>query len=405
MTSDAPDVAAAARTALRGRYGADDSEVAVASAPGRVNLVGGHTDYQEGFVLPAAIDRRTAVAARPRDDGRVRAYAADLDAERTFALDALAPPESPDWVDYVRGVIAQLRATSVGGDRDGDGGGGRGLDLAIRGTVPRGAGLSSSAALEAATAGAVLASWGDPDALDREALADLCWRAETEFVGVDCGIMDQYAAVFGERDRALFLDCRERTIDRLPLGDDARVVVLDTNVERELVDSAYNERVRECRAAVEALADWIDSSVTALRDVSVAAFERHRDALSAPLDRRAEHVIRENRRVREAAAALADGDLDRLGGLMYDSHESLRANYEVSCAELDAAVEIARESDGVVGARMTGAGFGGSVVAVVRANAASEFASRARERYAARTGIDPDVYPCAVADGYRVHGE
>lgn len=385
MASD--DIATAARTALRERFGGEDG-VVVASAPGRVNLIGGHTDYNEGFVLPVAIDRRTAVAVRPRDDRRVRAYSADLDDERTFPLDDHQPPESPEWVDYVRGVVGELRDAGVDGS---------GLDLVVRGTVPRGAGLSSSAALEVAAAGAVQAARGGD--LDREALATLCWRAETEFVGLSCGIMDQYAVACGRRDRALFLDCRERAVEPIPFGDDARIVAVDTNVEHELVDSAYNERVAQCREAVERLGD----DVSSLRDLSVEEFERRRDDLPDPVDRRAEHVVYENERVREAARALADGALDRVGALMYDSHGSLRENYEVSCAELDAVVDVARDVDGVLGARMTGAGFGGCVVALVRADATAAFEETVASEYEDRTGVAPDVYPCRTADGYRVH--
>lgn len=387
-----------ATAACRDRFGAP---TVVADAPGRVNLVGGHTDYNEGLVLPAAIDRRTAVAARPNGDGRIRVYSATVGETAT-----VAPGDDPrgDWTDYVAGVARALRseaereAPNAPNTEDGSA---TGTDLAVASDVPPGAGLASSAALTVAT-GAALGALAGIDAPDRR-LAALCRRAETEFVGVPCGILDQFAAVFGRRDRALALDCRSRDYEYVPLaGTDARIVAVDTNVEHDLAASAYDERRRTCRRGVDLLAGLLDREVDALRDVPRDAFERVDDDLPPTVRARCRHAIAENERVREATAALRAGEFDRAGACMDASHRSLREDYEVSCAELDAVVDVARNCPGVHGARMTGGGFGGSVVALVAPDAVDRFAARVAREYPDRTGIEPDVYRCTAADGYGV---
>ncbi len=374
--------------AERSRRAFDADPAVVASAPGRVNLVGGHTDYEEGVVLPVAVDRRVAVAASPRDDGVVRARSTAFDAGASFPA---ADPErgDPAWADYVKGVAWALgdAGHAVGG-----------ADLAIAGDVPLGAGLASSAALEVAVARSLAAVWG-VDASDRD-LAAVAHRAETAFVGVDCGVMDQLAAALGRDDAALLLDCRTRDVRPVPL-DGAAIVAVDTNVRHSLVDSAYNDRRAACERGVDLLADRLPN-VTALRDVSPDDLAAHRDALPETVARRCEHVVRENRRVRRAADALDRGDLAATGEAMFDSHRSLRDNYEVSCDELDAVVEIARGVDGVHGARMTGAGFGGSVVALVDPQAVGEFRTAVEREYPARTGREPDVYACEPDEGVRI---
>jgi galactokinase len=376
----------AAADAFREQFGA--APLMTASAPGRVNLIGGHTDYNDGFVLPAAIDRRIRVLARPRDDGTVRAYTRKFDDRHSFSLDDLRPGEGPRWAQYVAGVLGELHAAD----------GLPGMDLLIDGDLPMGAGLSSSAALELAVGTAACDVGGVERS--RDELATLCRRAENEFVGVSCGIMDQFAAAFGEAGSALFLDCRSRDHRTIPFdGGPVRIVVVDTNVKHELADSAYNERLAECREAADRFDGLLDREVDSLRDVSVADFERHAGDFPEPIRSRSEHVVRENERVRTAAEALEDGDLELVGDLLYRSHESLRDRYEVSCEELDRVVAIARETDGAVGARMTGGGFGGSVVCLVRTDAVPAFADRVEREYAAATGVDPDVYECDTADG------
>lgn len=382
-----------ARAACRERFGAP---AVLATAPGRVNLVGGHTDYNGGLVLPAAIDRRTAVAARPNGGGRIRVRSATLG--ETATVDPGDDPCS-EWPDYVVGVARALEDWTSGTDADATGGV-RGVDLAVASDVPPGAGLASSAALTVAV-GAALAALEGIDVPDRR-LAALCRRAETEFVGVPCGILDQFAAVFGRRGRALALDCRSRNYERVPLPvTDARIVAVDTNVEHDLAASAYGERRRTCRRGVALLDDLLDREVDALRDAR-GAFDRVAGDLPPTVRARCRHVIRENERVREATDALRDGEFDRVGACMDASHRSLREDYEVSCAELDAVVDLARDCPGVHGARMTGGGFGGSVVALVAPGAVDRFAARVRREYPDRTGIEPDVYRCTAAGGYRV---
>ncbi|MFB6266599.1 MAG: galactokinase [Halodesulfurarchaeum sp.] len=381
-------------------FGDAPEPVSVASAPGRVNLIGGHTDYNDGFVLPLAIDRRHLVACRPRDDDRVAVHSMDLEETDAFSLDRLRSPTDPTWVDYVKGVVHrfQARGHEVGG-----------AELVVNGRVPMGAGLSSSAALEVSVAGALaetfelpLAPSADGGAGDQ--LVEICWEAETQFVGLSCGIMDQYTAVHAEPSTALFLDCRRREHESIPVpADDLTVVVTDTNVQHDLVDSAYNERVTTCEEGVAFFDETLESPVAALRDVPMAAFRDHADDLEETVRRRVRHIVSENDRVREAADALREGDLERVGALLEAAHESLRADYEVSVPELDAVVSIAGDLEGVYGSRMTGAGFGGAVVTLVQPDAAERVMATIEERYRDRTGVDPDIYACNPDGGLRTH--
>jgi galactokinase len=403
-------VEAAAGDAFRDRY--DAGPTTVASAPGRVNLVGGHTDHQEGYVLPVAVDRRTAVAGRPREDRTLRVYSAAFDESVTADLDALEPG-GPQWANYVVGVLATLSpegtddpATHRPGRSDGPGAAGPvaaaelipGVDLAVAGNVPLGAGLSSSASLEVAVAGAVndLADLGVAPA----ALAAAAWRAETEFVGLSCGIMDQFASALGEATGAVFLDCRTRERRSVSLDPAAlRLVVVDTTVRHELADSGYEDRVEACRRGVALLADALDRDVSALRDVTVEDVAAHGHRLPPEVRRRVEHVVSENDRVREATAALEAGEYARLGEILTTAHESLRDRFEVSVPEADAAVEAATETPGVYGARLTGGGFGGSVLALARPDAVDAFTESIGPAVERATGTRPDTYVCAPDDG------
>jgi galactokinase len=391
-----------AHSAFRDVY--DRPPTAVASAPGRVNLIGGHTDYNEGFVLPVAVDRRTAVAVAPRDDGRFRLRSTAM--AGPVAVDEL--PEEPladhadAWANYPLGVLRELRESDIAPLEGG-------LDLLVTGTVPHGAGLSSSAALNVATAAATFAAestgaTGAADDLPRRELAEAAWRAETGFVGLNCGIMDQYASALCRAGAGLFLDCRSKETESVPVGDDGfRIVVVDTRVEHELAGSAYNERVRECEEAAERLGRLLDD-VETLRDVSRDDFVAHADTLPGVLRRRVRHVVTENERVVAAVEALTAGELDALGTLLFESHASLRDDYEVSCAELDAVVTLARQTEGVAGARMTGGGFGGSVVALVAPDAVDAFETRIEDEYPNRveTDVAPQLFVCETADGVRV---
>ncbi|MCK5573466.1 MAG: galactokinase, partial [Bacteroidetes bacterium] len=274
-----------------------------------------------------------------------------------------------------------------------------GVSICIKGTIPRGAGLSSSAALEIATAHA-LRMLGGLTCSDLD-LIHLCQKAEHEFVGVLCGIMDQYVTALGQRGTAMFLDCRTLESEHIPFPPELRILILDTGVRRSLSSSEYNRRREECTGAVRILQKALPD-IRALRDVQPEDFSRHSSDFSPALRNRAEHVVNENQRVLRAAQALREGDLDELGKLLYESHMSLRHLYEVSCRELDALVDICAECEGVVGARMTGAGFGGSVVCLAHQGAVADVIARVELEYPARTGISALSHVCAAEDG--LHG-
>ncbi|MFB6242886.1 MAG: galactokinase, partial [Halobaculum sp.] len=359
-----------------------------ASAPGRVNLIGGHVDYNQGIVLPTTIDRETVVVARAREDGLVRAHSTEMDETVRAEVGA----DLDGWAAYVVGtvtVLADEADTSVG------------VDLVVGGDMILGAGLSSSASLEVAVAGAV----NDVHGLgfDRRTLADCCWRAENEEVGMACGIMDQFASALGERGHALRIDCRSRAVESIPLdGAAAELLVIDTTVSHELTDSGFNDRVRECHEATAALDAAMGKRVRSLRDVSPEELAAHSEALDPPLDRRARHVTSEIRRVRTAAEALSDGRVSDVGSLIRESHRSLRDDYEVSCEELNVVVDILDDCDGVYGARMIGGGWGGSVVALVDPAARETIADTVDRRYEEATGIEGDVHSFGFGGGLSV---
>lgn len=370
--------------AFKERFG--EAPAFVVRAPGRVNLIGEHTDYNDGFVLPMAIDRAIWIALRPRDDDRVRSTSLDYETTAEFALDALEKTDA-GWAEYLKGVAWSLQ-------KDGYALGG--WEGVMTGDVPRAAGLSSSAALELATARAFAAV---ADLLWEPAtMAKLCQRAENQWVGVNCGIMDQMISAAGRADHALLIDCRSLETEAAPLPPETAVVVLDTATRRGLVDSAYNERRAQCEAA----ARFFD--VPALRDVSVETFEARADALDDVTRRRARHVITENARTLQAVEAMRRGDADALGRLMNASHASLRDDFEVSSDGLNAMVEAARAEDGCYGARMTGAGFGGCAVALVRADVAATFATNVAAAYERAMEIEPNVYVCQATDGADIVG-
>jgi galactokinase len=351
---------------------------AVARAPGRVNLIGEHTDYNEGFVLPMALEQCTWVAAGPRDDATLRAVTLDLGEERTWAVDGWEAGPLPAWTSYVAGVAALLCLR--GALR-------HGADVLIRSEVPVGGGLSSSAALEVATALALatLARFS----VAPVALADLCRAAEHEFAGVPCGIMDQYVSVLARAECALLLDCRRRTWEHipLPLGEHV-VIVVNSGVRHELAASEYARRQQECRHAVEFFRR-LDRAVLALRDVTEALLRRHAAELEGRSAARARHVITENARTLAAAEALRRGDLAEFGRLMTASHVSLRDDYQVSCPELDQLVDIVSAIPGVLGARMTGGGFGGCIVALAPRASVPQIESAIRTQYPGQATILP----------------
>ena len=364
-------------------------EPRVYRAPGRVNLIGEHTDYNDGFVLPAAIDLATFVAAAPRRDRRLRVAAADLGRRAERTLDVADPRPARDWSDYVFGVAFELERA---GHRV------RGADLLVTSAVPVGAGMSSSAALEVAVALALLDV--AEVRLDPVAVARLCQAAENRFVGTRCGIMDQFASCRGRTGHALYLDCRSLEVREVAVPSDLVIVVCDSRVSHALADGAYNERRATCEEAVRILGRG-RPEVRALRDVTQDELERRHGELSEVAWRRCRHVVSENARVAEAVRALEAGDRPRLGALLRASHQSLGSDYEVSCPELDFLVEAASLCPGVFGSRLMGGGFGGSTINLVRPDAVPEVAGQLREAYRERYGRELGVHVCRVGDGAR----
>jgi len=361
----------------------------VFSAPGRVNLIGEHTDYNEGFVLPMAIDRRTFVAAAPRDDRTIRAASTNEGGRIEFEI-GREYSDGPDWGRYVYGLAECLRREEF--DL-------RGADLLIASDVPIGAGLSSSAALEISTGFALLDV--SEQMFDPVDLALVAQRAEREFAGTRCGIMDQYVACLGIQGHALLIDCRSLEYRAAPIDlDNARVVVCDSMVKHNLASGEYNRRRAECEDGVGRLAKYLPD-IQALRDVEIDEFDLYAGALPESIRRRCNHVITENARTIAAVEALGRGDLVRFGELMYASHESLRRDYEVSCRELDLLVAIASRCDGVFGARMTGGGFGGCTVNLVASDAVDEFITTIGREYEKETGMRPNRYICQPSAGVR----
>ena len=377
------------------------SGVPVYRAPGRVNLIGEHTDYNDGFVMPVAIDRYTQVAISPRDDRKLLIHSEIFSESVEFDLDYSNPQPSGHWSDYVRGVAIMLERSGVRL---------KGADMAIESNIPIGAGLSSSAAIEVASALAMLETAALPlcsqqspiksasGDIDRRALATLCQRAENEFVGMRCGIMDQFISSCAEAGTALMLDCRSLDFRVLPLPENVRLVICNTMVKHALAASEYNTRRAECEAGVGYFAKLLPD-VRALRDVSIADFERLGGGLDEVIYKRCRHVITENTRVSEAASALERNDLIGFGILMADSHRSLRDDYEVSCKELNIMVDLATAVEGVHGARMTGGGFGGSTINLVQAEKVGEFKRIVASGYEQATGITPEIFVCAAASG------
>jgi galactokinase len=381
--SSSPQTAVKLDRAFRSRYGATPI---VCRAPGRVNLIGEHTDYNDGFVMPAAIEFYTYVAGSPRNDRKIVVASENFGESVEFDLDFLREGSTGHWRDYVRGVAAML-------DEEG---GIAGANLLIDGEVPLGAGLSSSAAIEVATAFALLAV--SRREMDRVRIARLCQRAEHGYAGTKCGIMDQYIACFGQEGRALLLDCRSLQHELLSLPNGVRIVVCNSMVKHALVAGEYNARRADCVAGVEYLAKQIPS-VKSLRDVSLEQLERFGSGLPPVIFRRCRHVVSEIARTVEAAEALRAQDVKRFGRLMGESHRSLRDDYEVSCLELDLLVELANDIPGVYGSRMTGGGFGGCTVSFVADEAVADFERSIKTGYTAKTGLEPEIFVTAAAEG------
>jgi galactokinase len=381
----AVDPAAEAARAFRERFGVPARWLVV--APGRVNLIGEHTDYNDGFVLPMAIGRSVAMAASPADASRprIRIHSSAMGAGVEIDLERIACETGAAWSNYVRGVVAgfQSKGATVGS-----------MDVMVESDLPLGGGLSSSAALEVATATLLEAATGR--VLDPIEKALLCQRAEHDYAGVPCGLMDQLASVLGDERGALLVDCRTQASRLVRMNGAAAVLVCDTGVRHALAEGEYARRRAECERAARAL------HVKSLRDATIDGL---RDAEMDPVARRrARHVVSENARTLAAAKFLEEGDFDGAGRLFYESHASLRDDYEVSCAELDCLVDAARDlgaADGVFGSRMTGGGFGGSTVSLVRADSVDAVMGELGRRYAARTGRVLDAFVTRPARGAR----
>jgi galactokinase len=360
---------------------------AVFAAPGRVNLIGEHTDYAEGFVMPAAIDFATLAGISPRSDGKIVVYSENFGEERSFEAASLPVSASKHWSDYPLGVVSILA---------GEGHQIPGFSLSLWGDVPLGSGLSSSAAVEVATALAVLslvgASYPGP------VLARLCQRAENEFVGASCGIMDQFISANGQQDHALLLDCRDLSFRLAPIPANIALVIANTMVKHSVAGGDYTTRRAEVEAACATIARH-RPEVRFLRDATVEDLEKWGHEMMPNSLKRARHVVTENLRTQAAAEALAANDLAELGRLMAEAHRSYSRDFEGSCVEADAMVELAEELPGLIGARLTGGGFGGCTINLVEQSQAAAFAKALAGRYAAKFGIEPQIHICHASGG------
>ncbi|WP_339295951.1 galactokinase [Paenibacillus sp. FSL W7-1279] len=372
------------------KHGESQHKVRIFNAPGRVNLIGEHLDYNGGYVLPAALEFGTTLIIRPRDDNKVSFSSTNIPYELTISLDEDYGYKSDQWTDYPIGVITELN--KIGCNLS------SGYDLLYHGDIPNGAGLSSSASIEVVTAYAFLKMEGKET--DTVEIAKLSQRVENLFVGVNSGIMDQFAVANGKQDHAILLMCDTLEYELVPFRTGAyKIVISNTNKRRGLVDSKYNERRSECDRALEILQKELPA-LSYLAQLNPDQFASLQDSIrDETVRRRAQHVVEENQRVHDSVKALRNGDLEAFGQFMNQSHDSLRYLYEVTGDELDALVEEAQRIPGTLGSRMTGAGFGGCTVSLVHEDAVERFIAEVGQQYEARTGLKPDFYVCGVGQG------
>jgi galactokinase len=357
-------------------------------APGGVNLIGEHTDYNGGFVFPCAIDKTILVAAAPRTDGKIGLASLNFNTKVECGLDDIAYNEKHGWANYPKGVIKTLQDAGYTV---------KGMNLLFDGNVPVASGLSSSAAMEVATA--VTASYMSGFKLDKKKMALLCQKAENEFIGVKCGIMDQFVIAFGKKDHAVFLDCKNLSYQLVPLKlKGVSIVIGNTKVKRKLSGSEYNTRRQECEKGAKLLSRY-KKNIKLLRDVPAALFEKHKNELPDNVRKRCEHIIYEDERCGKAAKLLKKNDIAGFGRLMIEAHASIRDLFEVSCRELDIMVEEALKIKGTLGSRMTGAGFGGCTVSLVKNSSVKEFIRTVGRNYKKSTGITPEFYVSTPHDG------
>lgn len=381
------DLVLKARATFQSAFGGEAAACGV--APGRVEVLGNHTDYNEGYILSAAIDRHIVICGRKCAGQIASVYAGAFSDRESFDIGALRRQEKNFWVNYIQGVVEQLlkAGIKIGG-----------FEAVIDGDVPLGSGLSSSAALEVATLYFLKELY--PFEMDKIKIALTCQAAENHFVGVNCGILDQFSSVMGKDDHLIFLDCRElMKYAHVPLGEEAELVLANTNAKHSLADGAYNRLREDCFIAARHFAGKIDKTITHLRDISFAEFEEHVAGLSAETASRSKHVVTENERVLRGVEALKKGDLKTMGECMLASHRSSQFDFGNSCEELDAMVDCAQGLPGLYGCRLSGGGFGGCTVNLVAKQQAECFAAELAKRYEAKTGIKAQMHICRAGEG------
>lgn len=376
-------------------YGGEENDIRVFASPGRVNLIGEHTDYNGGYVFPAALKMNTTILARKRNDDTIRLKASDLDIIVEADIKKLDSYKGIKWGDYQIGVMYML--SEAGYDIVG-------ADLLYHDTVPHGSGLSSSAANEVSTALCFATFSNEKNGIDKKIdmieMAKISQKAEREYAGVNCGIMDQFASSMGKENHAIFLDCKTLDFSLIPLDlGDKKIVISNTNKKHALGSSKYNERRAECEKGLEILKGAMPDK-NFLGEISKEEFDAHKHLITDDVVlKRVTHVIEEDDRVLKAIDALKDGNIETFGVLMNGSHDSLRDKYEVTCFELDTMVEEARKIKGVLGSRMTGAGFGGCTVSIVEGSSVDEYIEKVGKNYEEKTGIKPDFYVTETGDG------
>lgn len=380
------------KTEFLKRFSGDDEGIRFFTSPGRVNLIGEHTDYNGGFVFPAALSMGTIIVARPRNDGKFRMQATDLDINVEGDIKTIDNYKNLEWGNYQFGVASELM--KKGYDVVG-------ADMLYYDTIPHGGGLSSSAAIEVATAIA-MAMMGGKTEIDNVEMAKIGQLAENNYIGVNCGIMDQFASAMGKKNHAIYLNCKDLSYKLVPLAlDGMKIVISNTNKKRSLATSKYNERRSECEQGLKQLQS-VMKDITCLGDVSLEEFESNKSVITDDIVRkRVQHVISEDDRVLKSIEALNNGDMITFGKLMTASHNSLRDLYEVTGDELDTLVDEALKINGVLGSRMTGAGFGGCTVSIVKDEAVDEFIKTVGENYTKKIGYAPSFYVSEVSDGGR----